>query len=458
MIVVDSIHGDVHLSELERRLIDTPSFQRLRNLKQLGMGHVTYPNATHTRFSHSLGVLGVMGRVADVAGQALGLGDEDKENLRLAGLLHDIGHYPYSHLMEGIDKVQLTEEFVESIKTINASSERYPSHEELGELIVTQREDVLEAIGGKERAGIIASLFRGYQIETEQLSRLVHSSLDIDRLDYLLRDAHATGVPYGRIDLNYLLNNLRVSPKGVVGIDLKALPAAEQCLFARFFMYRAVYYHKTTYALEEACRQLLRRLRDQEAAGLAGDGNEIRSIVTSNQFGQFTDAYVDRVVHEAAQSSDEIIQSLANTIGSRRPPRLLKEVPVFEERGSRHHAGSSFRRDCRHRLSDLAKRHSIPLGRFLYCETKPLSVEERGPQMTEHDARHLRPLEKEEIIKVFLLGQQEPTSIVSIPYSIVAACAGHFFRTFRLYLVPDFNTSDERVDALRQEVRNWGEA
>lgn len=109
MIVVDSIHGDIQLSELERKIIDTASFQRLRHLKQLGMGHMTYPNATHSRFSHSLGVLGVMRRVADVAGSALGLDATQKEDLRLAGLLHDIGHYRYSHLMEAVDKVKLAE-------------------------------------------------------------------------------------------------------------------------------------------------------------------------------------------------------------------------------------------------------------------------------------------------------------------------------------------------------------
>ncbi len=106
--------------------------------------------------------------------------------------------------MEAVDKVKLTEEFVndQSLQTIDTSKKAYPSHEELGELIVTQQPDILEAIGNSDRARTIASLFRGEQAETEQLSRLVHSSLDIDRLDYLLRDAHATGVPYGRIDLN----------------------------------------------------------------------------------------------------------------------------------------------------------------------------------------------------------------------------------------------------------------
>src|SRR5262245_207540 len=111
-LIVDSVHGDIELSAIEKRVIDPASFQRLRNLKQLGMAQATYPNATHTRFAHSIGVLGIMQKITRVAKQSLKLDDEAAEDIRLAGLLHDVGHYPYSHLMERIDKVQLTEEFL----------------------------------------------------------------------------------------------------------------------------------------------------------------------------------------------------------------------------------------------------------------------------------------------------------------------------------------------------------
>jgi hypothetical protein len=100
-LIVDSLRGDVHLYEHEWRILDTVSFQRLRRLKQLQMGQVTYPNATHTRFAHCLGTLAVMARVLRILNDDSGvsLGEEQKENLRMAALLHDIGHYPYSHLL-----------------------------------------------------------------------------------------------------------------------------------------------------------------------------------------------------------------------------------------------------------------------------------------------------------------------------------------------------------------------
>jgi HD superfamily phosphohydrolase len=154
-LIVDSIHGDIHVTPIEQAVIDTASFQRLRHLKQLGMAQATYPNATHTRFAHSLGVLGIMERIARVARETLSLTDEQIEEIRLAGLLHDVGHYPYSHLMEKVDKVQLTEELVEG-STFNAATAKYPDHETAGELIVTSQQDLIDALGGKERAQRIA--------------------------------------------------------------------------------------------------------------------------------------------------------------------------------------------------------------------------------------------------------------------------------------------------------------
>ncbi|MCP4247519.1 MAG: HD domain-containing protein [bacterium] len=454
-IVVDSVHGDIRLTPRERRIIDTASFQRLRHLKQLGMGQVTYPNATHSRFAHSLGVLGVMRRVTRVAREPLRLSDEDMEDVCLAGLLHDIGHYPYSHLMEKIDHVTLTEEFIEGGKSIELDTVAYPDHEAVGGMIVTGQRDLITAIGSKARAQEIAKLFRGEAVGREQLAKLIHSSLDMDRLDYLLRDAKATGVPYGRIDLNYLLNNMRTSPSGMLGVDAKALPAAEQCLFARFFMYRTVYFHKTTFGLEEACRQLLRRLRDLETRGLARDGNAIRKIATTKMLGKFTDAYVDSLINTASGKKDSLIQTLANAIRHRRPPKLLKEVCILAERETKHHAGTTFRQNCRHRLAALASEFDVPLGCFLVCDTPPKTIEQRGGRLSESQARGLKPQEKEEVIKVFQPGQAEPVSLVSVTHSLASICSNHFFQAFRLYLVRDDKTDEGTVDRICDTVANW---
>lgn len=455
-IIVDSIHGDIHLNEIERRVIDTASFQRLRHLKQLGMAHVTYPNATHSRFAHSVGVLGIMAKITSIARKQLNLNDEQVEDIRLAGLLHDIGHYPYSHLMERVDKVQLTEEFVAGNAIVRSSQAPYPDHEEVGEWIVTSQDDLREALGGADRAARIASLFTRSISADPQISKLIHSSLDMDRLDYLVRDSRAAGVPYGEIDLNYLINNFRLSPSGVLGVREKAITAVDQFLMARFYMHRSVYYHKTTFALEEACRQLLRRVRDSKLFDLPVDGDAIERRVKSDQLGGFTDSYVDGIIEQASRhQQDAVIAALANSIRRRRPPKLLHEVQVLEQSQAQHHAGEVFRRECKHRLASLAQKHNLPLGRFLLAATKPLRLEERGALLTGDEHKKLKPDERQEIIRVFVDGKDEPVSVVDVRHSLTHLCSNHFYQTVRLYLVLADDTTADSIECMRSEVRSW---
>ncbi|OHB59694.1 MAG: hypothetical protein A2167_03215 [Planctomycetes bacterium RBG_13_46_10] len=468
-LIVDSIHGDIHLNKREIDVIDTPSFQRLRHLKQLAMAQMVYPTATHTRFAHSIGALGMMIRILDAAGRnGLDISPEQREQLRLAALLHDIGHYPYSHLMEKLDRVDLSEEIVKETKIVSKAIDKqiipYPRHEELGSLIVTQRPDLLEALGSPEQAKIVADIFTRSVTADAQLSKLVHSSFDIDRWDYLLRDSHATGVPYGHIDINYLLNNLRASSEKILGFSLKALPAVEHFLLARFFMHRVVYYHKTIFGLEEACRQLLRRLRDRNVDhnGIPLDGEQVKVIAKSDDLHGFTDAFVDNIVQRAVKDEDKVIRVLAKAIQSRKPPKLIKEVPVCEEPGSKHNDGTVFFERCQNGLKSLSEEFDIPLGQFILCKPKIKIMETpreyRAYEITSLNADELRARaheEEEEQIWIFKDGNKEPDSFWDIEYSLVGKFSKYFFQSYRLYLVYDGDDENKVFDKLRITVKDW---
>jgi len=460
---VDSIHGDIELTPREWRIVDTASFQRLRYIKQLGMGHLVYPNATHTRFAHSIGVLGVMGRILNTAKQNEldYLSQERIDDLRLAALLHDVGHYPYSHLLEGVDSVQLAEDFIHEPGRSQEwmAGPRYPKHVQVGQIIVRSQQDLVAAIGDQERAGRVADLFGRTAAADSQWSKLISSSFDMDRLDYLVRDSQAAGVPYGSIDLNYLLNALRVSPKGMVGVSDKALPAAEQYLFARYFMHRTVYWHKTTYAFEEAARQIIRRIRDQREKameyGLPQDEAAVLDLVKSERLRTFTDAYLDALLERATRDADEAISTISKALLDRRPAKLLREVCDVQEAEALGAKATKFRMNCKHRLSELARGANMPLWRFMYCETAPLRLEKRGPELSISEARQQPPEEADELIKVFRDEEAEPVSLVDIEHSIIRRSANCAVRLFRLYVIDDGQTDQNRYKALRESVRNW---
>lgn len=254
----DPIHGSISFDKDREKLIldliNTREFQRLRRIRQLGALFLTFHGAEHTRFTHSVGVAWMAKRIYDAltaAGQ-IQLRPRAAERARLvsitAGLLHDIGHGPFSHLYETVFDNR--------------------KHEEWTRLIIrSQRGEVGRLL---RRAGIVDDVLAVYErtFKPAFVSDIVSSQLDADRLDYLLRDSTMTGVAYGRYDLDWILTNLRLARHGRKG-DLrlcingaKGYHAAEQFVIGRYLMYQQVYYHKTSRAAEQMIRSAMQRLLD----------------------------------------------------------------------------------------------------------------------------------------------------------------------------------------------------
>ena len=278
--VRDPVHGFVRADALERALIDTRPLQRLRSIRQLGMMFFVFPGAEHSRFSHALGAMELAGRLYDaLAAKSSGLLDTDRRArerrlVRAAGLLHDVGHAPFSHSAEeqfegGIDHEEMTRRLLE----------------------LPEVRDAFAVHGDGMRPADVARLLEGGEGPVERLlSQVVSGELDVDKMDYLLRDSLFCGVRYGSYDLPRLLDTVvpirdpdpaRDGEWGI-GVEEGGVHALEALVMARYYMFTQVYFNVTGKALELHLAAWLDEVRmrastatsssARKASGSAGQG------------------------------------------------------------------------------------------------------------------------------------------------------------------------------------------
>ena len=274
----DSVYGDINLSEFEVKVMDMPQFQRLRRIKQLGLISLIYPGATHTRFEHCLGTMNLGSKLAE----ELELDQDDVELIRISALLHDIGHGPFSHVSEGVLS--------------------FP-HEELTRYVVTQTSmrDLLEE---KFDVNEIADIING----KGHLGPIVSGELDVDRMDYLLRDSHNTGVSYGIIDYERIISNLKLED-GLI-LDIKGVQAAEGALVSRYFMYPSVYQHHTTRIVNSMFRRALQKTFDEK-------------IIDEHEIYRYDDSDITSMFRN---SENEYVRDIMFRLDNRIIPKRVKTI------------------------------------------------------------------------------------------------------------------------------------
>lgn len=229
-ILRDPVWNNIRVDELTLTLVDTEVFQRLRYVRQLGWTYLVYPGATHSRFEHALGTHHLSRRTLALLCEAEDstlIGEVDQAIVRSAALLHDVGHYPFSHALEEIGALH---------------------HEDVARPLITEGSvaSILSAQLGKDAPLKVLDLIRGRS--DSPLQGLISGSLDLDKIEYLKRDAFMCGVPYGEIDVDRLTNSLVLvddpeTGRRSLGVQEKALSALESLLFAKYQMYRNVYWH-----------------------------------------------------------------------------------------------------------------------------------------------------------------------------------------------------------------------
>jgi len=317
----DPVHNIIRLQtdsdegELMMRLIDAGEFQRLRRVKQLGLGLYTYQGAEHSRFTHSLGAFHLMTRVLDRLAETYTIDPEDRIAARAAALLHDVGHGSFSHVMENVLNFHHERWTVQAI--LDEGSE-------IGETLRSHSHDLPAKV-----ASIIEGTF-----QPSALAQLVSSQLDVDRMDYLLRDSLMTGAKYGIYDLEWIINALAIDEsEDRVYVQARGIYAVEEYLQARYYMFRQVYFHRTLRSAEAILRSIMRR-----ALHLLDEGHEVwhapgtafekilrREALTVSDHMQIDDSDFVFHIKQWQNSSDPILEDLSRRFIAR---RLFKAIDL----------------------------------------------------------------------------------------------------------------------------------
>ena len=247
-VLKDPVHSYIHINyEVVWNCLDSKEFQRLRRIRQLGGDFQVYPTAEHSRFSHSLGVYEIVRRmVTEIKSLSVELSEYDKICVMLAGLLHDVGHGPFSHAFEHVTK---------------HSHEDYTAKIILGE---TELNQVLTEVSPRLPEDIVSIIEHNHP--NDILNQIISGQLDADRMDYLLRDSYFSATSYGQFDLERILRTMRVRKidenKKALIVKYTGIHSVEDYIMARYQMYWQVYYHPVARSYEAVFIQLFNRLKD----------------------------------------------------------------------------------------------------------------------------------------------------------------------------------------------------
>lgn len=317
--ILDPVHGYIDITQVEKYIIELPIFKRLQSIKQLSLTNWVFPGAEHTRYIHSLGVM----YIADQMACHLGVfSDEQRQLLRLAGLLHDIGHYPLSHVTEYVYGDNLLEEdktlynhnkeVKRSIDTIDDKKipeymkSRYSMkmhHEKIGAKVIKSDKDIQRII--QEECPFIdiediCDIIVGYVARKPELSALVqlmHSELDADGIDYLVRDASFSGTSYGGFELGMLLRNLCIKQYqgiDIVGVKPKGISIVDQYLVSKYFAYTQVIFNKHVAIFDTMAEMLSKMLINLDESAYPDVKYLLKNVMThctNDKYLMFTDTF-----------------------------------------------------------------------------------------------------------------------------------------------------------------------
>jgi uncharacterized protein len=470
--IADAVHGTVHLDDSETAVVGTRAYQRLRGVKHLGLASLAFPGADYSRFAHGIGTLHVTSRILNSLETAhpVDVDEDDKRLYRMAALLHDIGHYPFSHTFERALNDFYSERALLQPKASGSSQGAGPDrgdtvppgrpvgerwlHEDLGCHVILEDEALRAAIDScGVDADALTRIIKGNN--PPKYANLVSSDLDADRVDYLMRTAKHTGLPYGNVDLDYLLSQICLDAEKHICFSAKGLRAAEHVLLCRYYDYQQVSFHKTVAGLELVLNDAIGALLRNGALSVTPD--DLQAMIGDDRWHSFDDAYIIAEMRGARSDSncgsrDTLLYS---SILDRNPPKLVADRERLGPSGAIETL-RALRHTAEQRKPEWESRFDVPF--YIWGSKTGTQITKIGASLPSSILEAGEDVEEEQYAKFqqsvrIMVDDTTSRPIQECGNSLLAVLSAQALYSIRVYaLLPHDRKGD--ADAIRTAVNN----
>lgn len=456
--ITDPLYGNINLTEVESRLVSTKAFQRLHNVRQLGLGHLVFPSAGYSRFSHSIGACHNADRILTAIESNrndVRFSDAERQAFRIAALFHDLGHYPFSHTTEhaikryfrgGIYNENNGGQGFLGILEGQDQAPTYLDHEDTGKLIFLEDPEIDKIF--RSSGGISKDDVNGAYLD-ENLSTIISSDLDCDRLDYLKRTSLRSGAPYGAVDVEFIISKSTTDSEGRFCFDRKAARAADHLLVSRFYDFMQIPYHKTVAALEWSLEEAVIYLLREGICKLSE--HDMRAMLADGRWSQFDDGHMVELMRHALTDalSDEVAGDHLGAVLDRRPAKMVYNWESLTDAGNTELEAKE--RLLRYQINDLCDKKSIDPRRF-HIWKAPFKLSKAGPILQGSPSdRDYSDEEQQQLIHILEKGADRSVPLIDLQNCVAHHLSQLRYRVLRIYYLPK---KSDKID-IKTELRDY---